>query len=300
MSTLAGRTALVSGGARGLGRAIAAALVEAGADVTIVDSGVTIAGEAADPSVVGEAAAAIGARGLAVSVASPAAAAAAVAAVPDRFDILIHAAAILRDGFVFKADPFDFDAVLRTSLHGGFYLTRAAADRMRTQAKDAGGQWPSGRIVHLISTAGLYGNYGQAAYAAAKAGLVGLMRATALDLRRIGVTANCVAPFGATRVTDSIRPQTPAQEAYKAAALSVPAADVGALVAWLASDEAGGVSGQIFGVRGREVMLFNQARPIARAVVRRQTPLGPQLAGFIDHLTPLEADLDAFSGDPLI
>ena len=297
MSALAGRTAVVSGGARGLGRAIAEALIAAGATVTIVDSGVEINGDRADPGVVEATAAAIGARGLALSIAS---AAAAEQAVPERIDILVHAAAILRDGFVFKADPFDVDAVLRTSLHGGFYLTRAVAERLRAQAKHRGGQWPNGRIIHLISTAGLYGNYGQAAYAAAKAGLVGLMRATALDLQRIGVTANCVAPFGATRVTESIRPQTPAQEAYKAAALRVPSADVGALVAWLASDEAGGVSGQIFGVRGREVMLFNQARPIARAVVRRAAPLGPQLAGFIEHLTPLETDLDAFSGDPLI
>lgn len=297
---LVGRAALVTGGARGLGRAIAQALTSAGADVLIADTGVAIDGSTPDPAFVHAAAAEMGVRALTTSIATPEGAAAAVAAVGERFDILVHAAAILRDGLLFKSDAFDVEAVLRTSLSGGIHLSRAAAERFRTQAKAADGRWPSARIVHLISTAGLYGNYGQAAYAAAKAGLVGLTRVAALDLHRLGATANAIAPFGATRVTESIRPQSPQQEAYKASALSVPAADVGTLVEWLCRDEAAGITGQIFGVRGREVMLFSQSRPIARAVVRRGTPLGPQLSGLTEHLIPLETDLDAFSGDPLV
>src|SRR5258707_627302 len=123
-----------------------------------------------------------------------------------------------------------------------------------------------GRIVNIVSASGLYGNYGQAAYASAKAGLVGLTRVVALDMQRSQVTCNAVAPFAATRVTESIRPANPAQQAYKERALTIPAAAVAALVVFLAGDEAAGITGQLLGVRGKEVFLFSQPRPVARAI----------------------------------
>ena len=171
----------------------------------------------ADPGPATELAAALGDRAIAFteSVASPSAARAAVAAARDTFgalDILVNNAAILRDAFVFKGDPGDWDAVLRNNLSAAFYLIAAATPAMREQVK---AERPPGRLVSIVSTAGMYGNFGQASYGSAKAGLIGLTRIAALDLARAGVTANAVAPFAATRVTDIIQPANEAQAAYK-------------------------------------------------------------------------------------
>ena len=153
----------------------------------------------------------------------------------------------------------------------------------------------------MVSTAGLYGNYGQAAYASAKAGLVGLTRVVALDMQRSQVTCNAVAPFAATRVTESIRPANPAQAAYKERALTVPTQAVGELVAWLAGPEAAGVTGQLFGVRGKEIFLFSQPRPAARLVNSETAPLGAAIAASLaPHFVPLTTDLEAFATDPIV
>src|SRR5438128_1253359 len=158
-----------------------------------------------------------------------------------------------------------------------------------------------GRIVNIVSTAGLYGNYGQAAYASAKAGLVGLTRVVALDMARTGVTCNAVAPFAATRVTESIKPANPEQAAYKERALKVPARAVAELVAWLAGPEAAKVSGQLFGVRGKEVFLFSQPRPVARLVNDDPAHLGAAIAASLaPHFVELATDLDAFSAEPIL
>src|SRR6185312_5312525 len=148
-------------------------------------------------------------------------------------------AAILRDAFFFKADPLAWDAVIRTNLSAPFHNLAAATPVMREQVKALRGGTPYswGRIVNIVSTAGLYGNYGQAAYASAKAGLLGLTRVVALDMRRSLVTCNAVAPFAATRVTESIKPANPAQAAYKERAMKVPARAVAELVGWLAGPD---------------------------------------------------------------
>jgi NAD(P)-dependent dehydrogenase (short-subunit alcohol dehydrogenase family) len=169
---------------------------------------------------------------------------------------------------------------------------------MREQAK---GKRPGGRIVNIVSTAGFYGNYGQAAYASAKAGLLGLTRVVALDMQRSGVTCNAVAPFAATRVTATIKPANPGQAAYKERALKVPPEPVAALVAWLAGPEAGEVSGQLFGVRGREIHLFGQARPKARLLNPGDDELGAAIARELaPHYVELGTDLEAFGGDPIL
>ncbi len=304
---LEGRVALVTGGARGIGRAIATELVGRGAQVLIADPGVTISGENPDPASAQEAAAALGPRAFAWSedISAPGAAEAAVKLAVERFgalDIVVNNAAVLRDAFIFKSERANWERVIQTNLTGAWAVLAAATPALREAAK--GGRAP-GRIVNMISTAGLYGNYGQAAYAAAKAGLVGLTRVVAMDMARSKVNCNAVAPFAATRVTESIEPANEAQAIYKARALRVPADYVARLVAWLCASGCE-VTGQIFGVRGREVFLFSQPRPAARIVT---APLAELTLEALDaaisiemgeKLVDLATDLESFNSEPIL
>ena len=301
------RVALVTGGARGIGLAVSRELHRLGARVLIADAGLAIDGSPEDPAAAEAAADALGERaaGLACDLAEPGAPEAAVAATLERFgaiDMVVSNAAVLRDGFLFKTPRADWERSLAVNLHAPFALLAAASGAMREQAR-AGR--PPGRIVAMTSTAGLVGNLGQAAYAAAKAGLVGLVRVAAMDLARSGITCNAVAPFAATRVTDSIRPAGEAQAQYKARALTIPAGYVARLVAYLCSP-ANDFTGQVFGVRGREVFLFSQPRPVARVVggaldVQDALALGGVLeASFADATTDLATDLELFNTEPLV
>lgn len=307
--TLQGRAAIVTGGGRGIGRAIAESLAREGASVIVADNGASISGDGGDPSVAQEAAQAIGNRSIAFteSVASPGTARQLVDLAMKTYggiDIIVNNAAILRDAFVFRMNPLDWDAVIRTNLSAAFYLINAASGVMREQGKSGRGgkdgyDW--GRIINIVSSAGLYGNLGQAAYASAKAGLFGLTRVTAMDLSRAGITANAVAPFAKTRVTDIIQPANEAQKIYKERALKIGAHHVANVVSALCSPAGKAITGQLLGVRGRKVFLFGQPRPVATLAADAPATLAKDM---IDRLGPkftdLTTDLEAFNTEPLV
>ncbi|MCZ6605253.1 MAG: SDR family oxidoreductase [Alphaproteobacteria bacterium] len=315
--TLAGRVAIVTGAGRGIGEAISTALHGAGACVLVADNGTGIDGHGADASVAEAVAGALGDRALAFtdSVASPEAVVEMVARVTSQFgglDIVVNCAAILRDALVFKGEPADWDTVIRNNLSAAYYLIHAATPVMRQQFKDGhrgggdqgrdGYDW--GRIVNIGSTAGLYGNFGQANYGSAKAGLFSLARIAGLEMSRSNVTCNLVVPFAHSRVTDMIVPANEAQAQYKERAMKVPAHHVADFVTYLCSDLARNVTGQIFGVRGREVFLFSQPRPVATLVGAGDWTAADLAAAvdtqFRDHFTPLETDLEAFDTEPIV
>jgi NAD(P)-dependent dehydrogenase (short-subunit alcohol dehydrogenase family) len=309
---LEGRVALVTGGARGIGEAITRELVGSGAKVVIADNGTGIDGKGADPSVARDLANEIGDAAVTFteSIASPSAAAAAVDLAVKHFgglDILVNNAAILRDALVFKGDPGDWDAVIHNNLNAGYYLTHAATQVLRDQFKAGrgdGDEYDWGRIVNILSTAGLYGNYGQASYAAAKAGLFALTRITALEMARSNVTCNAVCPFAHTRVTDIIQPANDEQATYKERAMKVSPDHVARFVAYLALPEAQHVSGQLFGVRGREIFLFSQPRPVAELADETEDwqpqSIAHAMSALEERFTPLSTDLEAFNTEPLV
>jgi len=306
---LEGRSAIVTGAGRGIGRAIAEALAKEGASVIVADVGASIGGDGADPAPAREVAQGIGKKAITFteSVASPGIAKQLVDMAVKSFggvDIIVNNAAILRDAFVFRMDPRDWDAVIHNNLSAAFYLINAASAVMRDQGKSGrggSGGYDWGRIVNIVSSAGLYGNLGQAAYASAKAGLFGLTRVTAMDLQRAQITVNAVAPFARTRVTDIIQPQNDAQKSYKERALKIGAHHVANLVTALCAPAAKGITGQLLGVRGREVFLFGQPRPVARLEVEKpETLAGDLTAKLGSKFTDMTTDLEAFNTEPLV
>ncbi len=311
-SKLDGRVALVTGGARGIGLGIAQDFLNRGARVVIADNGAEIDGANADDAVCHSVAESLGqnAQCYPFDIATPKSANEAVQLAVDkwgRLDIVVNCAAILRDHFIFKAVPENFDEVVRVNLAGAYYVLGAATPVIREQAKNADQESPYtwGRVVNIVSTAGFYGNYGQSAYASAKAGLMGLTRVAAFDLARSGITVNAVAPFARSRVTETIIPANDEQAKYKERAMKIDPKYVATMVSWLCSNHAVKVTGQLFGVRGREVFLFSQPRPVQSSIIEAQEWGVEAIAKissskFHDGYTELVTDLEAFNKEPAV
>ena len=294
---------LVTGAGRGVGRDIALLCAAQGAKVIVNDLGGQADGEGEDKTPAmevvgdikeagGEAAANYG------SVAEFGSAEAMVQQAIDTYgqiDGVVNNAGILRDVIFHKMTEEEWDIVIAVHLKGCFNVARAVAPHFREQG--------SGSFVHMTSTSGLIGNFGQANYAAAKLGIVGLSKSLALDMNRFGVRSNCISPFAWSRLIGTIPISNEAEAARVEKIKAMTPAKIAPMAAYLLSDAAADVSGQIFGVRHNEIFLFSQPRPV-RSVQRSEgwtpeTIAEHGIPAVKAHFTPLERSGDVFSWDPV-
>lgn len=300
---LEGKVVAVTGAGRGIGRALALGCAAAGAKVLVNDFGGSADGSGASSGpaheVVSEIQSAGGsARANTASIADPAGARSIVEDAVEAFgriDAVINNAGFLRDAIFHKMSQVDWDDVINVHLNGYFYVAKAAAPYFREQN--------SGAFVHFTSTSGLVGNLGQANYAAAKLGVVGLSTSIALDMQRYGVRSNCIAPFAWSRLIATIPTETAEQKARVERIKSMTPEKIAPLAVFLCSDAAKDVTGQIFCVRKNEIFLFNRPQ-VVRAAYRNDgwTPESVSeelLPMFKPNFQPLLRSQDVFAWDPV-
>ena len=293
---------VVTGAGGGIGRDFAHAMAAQGAKVVVNDVGASVSGEGKDVGPAQKVVDEIKAKGgIAVantdSVAEWEAANRIIKTAIDAFgriDVVVNNAGILRDRFFFNMSIEEWKAVIDVHLNGSFYVARAAAPYFKSQA--------SGRYINMTSTSGLVGNFGQANYAAAKLGIVGLSKSMALDMAKYNVTSNCISPFAWSRMIGTIPAETPDQKARVEKLKTMETAKIAPLAVYLASDASQSVTGQIFAVRANEIFLMGQSRPL-RSVHRSEgwtpeTIAAHAIPSLQAHFYKLDRSQDVFSWDP--
>ena len=302
-SMLEGKVVVVTGAGGGIGRDIALQCAAQGAKVVVNDIGASVSGEGGDTGPAQKVVAEIvAAGGQAVantdSVAEVAAAGRIIQTAMDTFgriDAVVNNAGILRDRFFHKMSVDEFDAVIKVHLYGAYYVSRAAANHFKEQG--------SGAYVHMTSTSGLIGNFGQANYAAAKLGIAALSKSIALDMMKFNVRSNCIAPFAWSRMIGSIPTDTPEQQARVAKIQQMTPAKIAPMAVYLLSEAAREVNGQIFAVRNNEIFLMSQPRP-ERSVHRSEgwtpeTVASHAMPALKSGFYSLDRSGDVFTWDPI-
>jgi NAD(P)-dependent dehydrogenase (short-subunit alcohol dehydrogenase family) len=298
-----GKVAVVTGAGGGIGRDIALAMAREGAKVVVNDLGASMTGEGANAGpaqqVVDEIRA-FGGEAIANtdSVADAVAAQRIVTTALDAFgrlDAVVNNAGILRDRFFHKMSVEEFDAVIKVHLYGSYFVSRAAANHYKEQN--------SGCFVHMTSTSGLIGNFGQANYAAAKLGIMALSKSIALDMQKFNVRSNCIAPFAWSRMIGSIPTETDAEKARVERMKQMTPAKIAPLAVALASEAGSDVTGQVFAVRNNEIFLMSQPRPV-RSVHRGEgwtpeTVAQHALPALKGSFYALDRSSDVFTWEPV-
>ena len=291
---LEGKGVVVTGAGRGIGRTIALEVAKAGGRVIVNDLDQEVADEVCAEIK------AMGGEALANtdSVSSWEGANNMVTQAVDHFgsiDGVVNNAGNLRDVIFHKMTQDDFDQVINVHLKGSFNISRAAATHFRNQE--------SGACVHMTSTSGLIGNFGQANYAAAKAGIAALSKSIAMDMQRYNVRSNCIAPFAWSRMTASIPADTPDQIERVEKLKKMTPEKVAIVAAALLSDKAANVSGQIFAVRMNEIFLMSQSRRLRSVHAGdgwdMDSIFDRAMPALESHFYPLDRSQDVFTWDPV-
>ena len=286
MSTLAGKRVVITGSSRGLGRGFALEMAKAGARIVINGTNADALGEAQ------HALHAAGAEVVSVlgSVADAALCNRLIQTCVDSYggiDVLINNAGQVRDRTLFKMSDDDFDQVIAVHLRGTFICSRQAALAMREQG--------AGHIINVVSSSGLAGGFGQSNYAAAKAGMMGLLYTWVMELARYGIRCNAFWPIAETEMTQVVFERVKQDASAKGRAAPTPAelgfgtpAEVAQGMIWLASDAAAKFNGQCFTFNGRKTALWSHPREVMESF--KATPWSvAELAAHYDAIEPVAA-----------
>src|ERR1700722_3703731 len=269
MTRLDGRVAIVTGAGRGIGRSVALLLASRGAAVVVCDLGVAMDGSGRDTGPAAEVVeeiTAAGGKAIAngADISDHAAAEGLIKTAIEEFgrlDVVVNVAGILRDRMIFNMTETEWDDVIRVHLKGTFNTTRFASAHWRSLRDETA----QNRIINFTSVSGLHGAPGQPNYAAAKMGIVGLTYSAAHSLAKYGVTVNAISPGAATRMTESV--PTERRRARSASADDERSPDnVAPIVAYLASERSGWITGRVIHSMGYEVSLYNTPEPISRII----------------------------------